>query len=221
MFSWIKRLFGAQTPVSSPSSPEDEARSRAFDEARQSALDDALGQMHEFVIHATIPFFVGGALDLYLFRRHIPGTLYVTQELFTWDKESRPKPSRQGYFELAAAFRPEEDPMPQAIPKSAGKAGNILNPVSRFASMAVLNPGETAEIPSGDGEPNTCIVFDRLDLHGKSLAVLGEPFFILLVIHIHPSELAFARQESSAKLFERLKARGYYPYSDLDRDPVA
>ncbi|MEK6702910.1 MAG: hypothetical protein AABZ53_11645, partial [Planctomycetota bacterium] len=104
---------------------------------------------------------------------------------------------------------------------SSGSAAKILNPVARFASMAVLNPGETAEIPGDKGEPNTCFVLDRLDLRGKPLAAHGEPFFILLVIQIHPSELAFARAESSAKLFERLKARGYYPYSDLDRDPVA
>ncbi len=221
MFSWFKRLFGGKPPEPTPMSPEEEAASNAFDEGKQAALDATLGAMEEHVIHAIIPFFVGGGLDLYPFRRHIPGTLYVTQELFTWDKRDRAKPSKHGCFELAAAYRDEESLGGEGMPPSVEKASNILNPVARYSHMAKLNPGETAEIPGDEGEPNTCFVLDRLDLRGKSLSTGGEPFFIMIVIHVHPSELAFARTEGSAKLLERLKARGFYPYSDLDRQPVA
>jgi hypothetical protein len=33
--------------------------------------------------------------------------------------------------------------------------------------------------------------------------------------------LGWARKDGGAKLLERLKAKGRYPYCDLDREPVA
>lgn len=221
MLNWLKSLFGRGEPKYTPPTPEEEAAATAFDESKQTALDAVLGKMEEHVVHAIIPFAMGGGLDLYPFRRHVPGTLYVTQELFTWHKDDRPKPSKSGYFELAIAFREEVDMGGAEMPPSASQASKLLNPIAMYASMARLNPSETMEIPGDDGQPNTCIVLDRLDLHGKELAAGGQPFFLLLVIHIHPSEMAFAREHTSPELFKRLKARGFYPYSDLDRPPVA
>jgi hypothetical protein len=39
-------------------------------------------------------------------------------------------------------------------------------------------------------------------------------------MEIFRSEMEFSMANGSGKLFELLKAKGYYPYSDLDREPV-
>jgi len=222
MFSWIKGMISGGSSSPREASPEELAAMEAFDRDKQKSLDEALEKMEDTVLHALIPFFIGGTLDLYLFRNFLPGTLYVTQELFTPDPKGRPKKSKAGWFELAAAYRDDSDQTDaKGMTPSIRSAGRILNPIARYASMASLGPGETAEIPGDEGEPNTCIVFDRVDLGGKTLSASGEAFFLLLVIQIHPQELAFARAHKSAELFKRLKASGYYPYSDLDRPSVA
>ena len=225
MFNWLKQLFGRK--VESASSPEAEAAVYAFDEEKQKALDAALGKMEDTVIHAIIPYFLGGTLDLYPFRRHIPGTLYVTQELFAFDPRSRPKKSRDGWFELAVAFRDADGSVFKnasrdsdgEMPASVSLASRLLNPLARYSEMASLSPGETAELPGDDGEPSTCIVFDRVECSPMSAG--GTPFFLLLVIQVHPAELAMARSQGSEALFAALKQHGHYPYSDLDRPSVA
>jgi hypothetical protein len=225
MFSWLRQVFGRK--VESGPTPEEEAAARAFDDEKQRALDAALGPMEETVIHAIIPYFLGGSLDLYPYRRHIPGTVYVTQELFTPDVRSRPKKPRDGWFELAIAYRDSgQEAFKNAtsetdgeMPASVGLASDLLNPLARYSEMAALGPGETAELPGEDDQPGACVVFDRLECGAMSAG--GTPFFLLLVIQVHPNELAMARSKGSAALLSALKQNGYYPYSDLDRPSVA
>lgn len=221
MFDRLKRLFTRAPKFTPEDEAAHEAAAEAFNTAKEASLERVLGEMEEHVIHAIIPFFLGGGLDLYPFKRHIPGTIYVTQELIHWHKDGRPKPSRKGYYELAIAFRDEAPAAADQLPASATIASRVLNPIGRYTSMKSLNSGDTAEVPGDEGEPNSCVVFDLLDLHGKSFQVADETFDIMLVIPVHPSELAFARAKGTPTLIERLKARGYYPYADLDRPPVA
>jgi len=46
-------------------------------------------------------------------------------------------------------------------------------------------------------------------------------FGLLVLIEIHRSEMEYAREHGGAKLLARLKRAGCYPFSDLDREPVA
>jgi hypothetical protein len=39
-------------------------------------------------------------------------------------------------------------------------------------------------------------------------------------MEIFESEMSFARENSSSELFKKLKEKGFYPYSDMDREPV-
>lgn len=216
MLSWIKRLLGRGQPAED--SPERLAAMEAFDAQKQAALESSLGPMDSHVVHAIIPWVIGGSLDLYPFSGHLPGTVYVTQELLTFDAGDRVKPSKQGWFELAIAFRKEAVPDPNTLPESAQTASRLLNPIARYAGMASLSPGETVELPADEGEPGVYIFLDRLEC--KPLAVGGEPFFLLLVIQINQSEYAFARASGSAQLRQRLKEHGHYPFSDLNRPSV-
>jgi len=44
---------------------------------------------------------------------------------------------------------------------------------------------------------------------------------LLLCLQVFRSEMEFARENGSEELFKKLKQAGHYPYSDLDRQPVA
>ena len=59
--------------------------------------------------------------------------------------------------------------------------------------------------------------FDSYALHNDELA---KRFGLLLVMEIHCTEMAFARENGAAALFHRLEQAGHYPYSDIDRTPV-
>jgi hypothetical protein len=209
------RLFGRRKK-DQEAAARDAAAEEAFGEAKQQSLERTLGPMDEMVYHSIIPFVLGGGLDLYTFSACIPGKAFVTQELVSRDKQGRPKPGRQGHFELVACLPPgkgdDEDGL-QLV-------NSLLNPIARYASMASLNPGETAEVPGDDGEPTLPVVFDRFDPKGVGFEVEGEELHLLLCIAVHHSELAHARAKGSADLMKRLQVAGVYPYSWLKRQPV-
>jgi hypothetical protein len=46
-------------------------------------------------------------------------------------------------------------------------------------------------------------------------------FGLLAVVEVFRSEMEYARNKGGAQLLKRLKDKGHYPYSDLDRKPVA
>lgn len=48
---------------------------------KTSMMVDVLGKEHDIVMHAIIPYAVGGGLDLYYFTNGIAGTAIATKEL--------------------------------------------------------------------------------------------------------------------------------------------
>jgi len=234
----LGRLFGRKGGRGGDADAE-AAADEAFAEAKQAALERALGPMDEMVLHSLVPFFMGGDLDLYMFSRCMPGTVVATQELIGRGKKERPRAGRIGAYELVACMKPGVVLETEA--SEDGGAGDgvgfvtggerdgiglvrrMLNPLAQYAFMARLNPGETAEIPMGEGEPNLPVLFDEFRPEDRGLApfeVGGERFGLLLCVPLHGSELAFARQEGTGKLKERLEAAGVWPYADLSRAAV-
>jgi hypothetical protein len=63
-----------------------------------------------------------------------------------------------------------------------------------------------------------CLIFDGYACHSDDVA---ENFGLLAIIEVFRSEMEYARKHGGAQLLKRLKSKGYYPYSDLDREPVA
>lgn len=100
-----------------------------------------------------------------------------------------------------------------------GSIQTILNLIAHYSDEATLNPGETCEFPEELPEVGgRCLVFDGYAARSYGLL---KKFGLLALIEIFRSELEFARSRGSPRLFERLRAAGHYPYSDLDREPVA
>ncbi|MDR2936316.1 MAG: suppressor of fused domain protein, partial [Rikenellaceae bacterium] len=66
-----------------------------------------------------------------------------------------------------------------------------------------------------------CLVFDHYKSGETEFNVGDRRHHLLLCLRIYRSEMEYARQNGSNVLIEKLKAAGLYPYSDLDREPIA
>lgn len=192
-----------------------------FYNLKKAGLERILGPMHELVGHAIIPFEVGGPVDMYYFPHVSPGTAFATMELIEPDG-SGPVPSRIGTYELVAFTKHEIDINPQSQFQTVKlHIRSIFTTIGRYSSNEKLNPLDTCEIPDEENLPNRCIVFDEWKKQGVDFRIGAKKYGLLLCIEIFPSEMEFAIQSGSKDLLKRLEEKGYYPYSDVDREPVA
>jgi hypothetical protein len=227
MFSLLKKLWPFKKKRFS-----DEQYEKHY-ELKKKAMEKILGPMYKLVGHALIPFQIGGAVDMYYFTSCMPGTVFATMELIEPDG-SGPKPNRKGTYEIITCTKLTMPPLePHEVRKKRIEEGRlsdfdkiecrmtgIMTRVGNYSFDAVLNPGETAEIPWEDDEVN-CLVFDEFDTKGISFEIEGKKHCLLLCIEIFRSEMEYAKQFGSKLLLAKLKDSGFYPYSDLDRKPVA
>ena len=182
--------------------------------------------MHDLVGHAIVPFGLdGGAVDMYYFPNGIPGTGFATMELIKPDG-SGPKKNRIGTYELVTFTKLE-------MPGSQGDMGKaerfqkierrmcrIMTGIGWYAHEAVLNPGETCEMPVYEAEPSVYLIFDEYRKDGVQFEFEGRRHCLLLCIEVFRSEMEHAMREGSEVVLKKLKDAGHYPYSDMDREPV-
>jgi len=170
-------------------------------------LEAVLGEMHDIVGHAIIPFDIGGAVDMYYFLKHIPGTGFATMELLN-PNGNGPKPNRLGTYELVAFTRQpynETEDSASAFNKMERRFCGIFTAIGNYAAQAVLNPLETCEIPGNEDEENRCLLFDNYYPDNKAFTIGNQLHHLLLCLEIFGSELAFARKYGSNELISRLK----------------
>lgn len=219
--SFFKRLFGK---AEKPMQREFTEQEHELDyEQKSKGLEDVLGKMHDLVGHAIIPFAVGGTVDMYYFPNHIKGTGFATMELLEPDGTG-PLPNRLGTYELVAFTKQnynnsEDTQTPFNLIER--KVCGFFTTIGFFSRQAVLNPYETCEVPNGEGGKNTCLVFDLYQPDNKEFRIGERKHHLLLCLQIFRSEMEFSRANGSEELFKKLKEAGHYPYSDLDRQPVA
>jgi hypothetical protein len=206
----------------------------AFDQAKTEALEKILGPMDEVVGHALIPFGAGGHVDMYYFNQYIPGTVCPTMELIGQDGTG-PKPGRLGTYELVTCTRLKnthdlKEPHAERLKRiqenrltpfeeTETRLKEIMTWIGRYSFDAVLQPGQTADLPWGDGELKH-LIFNEFDTRGVPFEINGKQYGLLLIMEIFPAELDYARRYGSSPLFDKLKEAGVYPYSDMDREPV-
>ena len=75
------------------------------------------------------------------------------------------------------------------------------------------------EIPDNEG-PNKCIIFDDYKPDNKDFLIGDTKHGLLLAIEVFRDEMEYAMENGSQELLEKLKEKGYYSYSDLDRPSV-
>jgi len=221
MINFFRKLFGK----SSKNSPKEftEQEHELDYEQKTKGLENILGKMHDLVGHAIVSFAVGGSVDMYYFPNHIKGTGFATMELLEPDGTG-PLPNELGTYELLAFTKYDyNNSMEPQTPFNLieRKICNIFTTIGFYSRQAVINPKETCEIPNGENEENTCLIFDLYDPSHKKFMIGDRQHHLLLCLQIFRSEMNFARENGSEELFQKLKDAGYYPYSDLDRQAVA
>lgn len=202
---------------------EGEERAREWYEHKSRLMEASLGREHDMVMHAIIPFYVGGGLDLYYYPHGIPGTAIATKELSELPNEGSSNDEYRCY-ELVMFTR---HPLDLNAAKDDGTAfgrahasiNAILNLIARYSAEATLNPEETCEFPADmKTVGGKCLIFDGYARHSDHIA---RDFGLLAIIEVFPSEMNYARKHGGGKLIAMLRDGRHYPYSDLDRDPVA
>jgi hypothetical protein len=221
--SLFKKLFGGQKKEEQ--TPEPEFSQEQYDkdyEEKKEALESVLGKMYDMVGHAIIPFEIGGAVDMYYFPNHIQGTGFATMELLD-PNGNGPKPNRLGTYELVAFTKEsynENEETETAFNLIERRICGVFTTVGNYSFQAKLNPNETCEVPQDD-EENRCLVFDNYQPVNKKFNIGNRQHHLLLCLEIFRSEMEFARKHGTEELFKKLKAAGHYPYSDLNREPIA
>lgn len=218
---FLKKLFGSkkEEQINLPKEFTQE-QYQIYSELKEKGLEAVLGKMHNIIGHAIIPFAVGGAVDMYYFPNHIQGTGFATMELLNPDGLG-PKPNRLGTYELVAFTKEiynSSDEAKTAFDSIERRVCGIFTSISRYATQVIFNPKETCEIPTD--EETICVVFDKYSPNNVEFKVGNRIHHLLLCLEIFKSEMLFARENGSVRLLEMLKEHGYYPYSDLNREPV-
>ena len=214
---FLKRLFGGRNKGEvRPSAFSDEEFNQHYEQKKQG-LERILGPMYEYVGHAIMPFSVGGSVDMYYFPNHKPGTAFVTMELIQPDG-SGPVANWHGTYEFVAFSKHQLSNSEDAKEFNSieRRLCGIFTKIVFYAFDAKLNPNDTCEVPNDD-KPNNSIIFSKYD----DFSIGDSKHHLLLCIEVFASELAFARENSTSQLIEKLRDAGHYPYSDLDRLPVA
>jgi len=219
MLGWLKKLVGRKKDFTA----EEYER---YNELKEHGLESVLGPMHNVVGHALIPFAVGGFVDMYYFCNALEGTAFVTMELIEPDGTG-PVANSLGTYELIAATRKKYSITPAGDHKGNHtdfeKIGNdvcgFLTCIGHYSRETKIEPGETCELPEKDGEI-TYLLFDEYATNEKPFKIGDRRHGLLLCIQIFKSECDFARQNGGAALIAKLKEKGVYPYSDMDRKPV-
>jgi hypothetical protein len=194
----------------------------AWYERKSKWMAKRLGREHDMVMHAIIPYAIGGGLDLYYYPNGIKGTGIATKELCEV-KDEGPKNKFFDNYELVMFTRHKlnlDDAKDDdtKFGKAHSKINAFLNCLAPYAADATLNPNETCEFPKDMKQiGGKCLIFDGYPDYDPDYV---EEFGMLLAIQIFRAEMDFARERGGGKLLKRLKTDGYYPYSDMDRDPV-
>jgi hypothetical protein len=211
---------GEENEDSEPS--EDEARAQLWYDHKSKLMERALGKEHDMVMHAIIPYAIGGTLDLYYYPKGIAETAIATKELSELPNEGSSNRVYKSYELVMFTRHPLslDDAKTEDTPfgKAHRNINKVLNYIARYSAESSLNPHETCEFPEDfEGVGGKCLIFDGYACYSDDLA---DQFGLLAIIEVFRSEMDFARRNGGEALLQKLKDAGHYPYSDLDREPV-
>ena len=173
-------------------------------DARKASLESVLGPADDTVLHAVVPFHLGGQADVLAFRKHIAGRVSATCELLG---EPSQKKNLQGTYELVIADRDGKDWGP-----------NVISKLARYTCDAVLQPGQTMDI--GTAVPAKSKITGFFFDDYKRMKFDGKDAGLLLCIGLTADELAACKQGKRQKVYDALVAQKVFPYTELFRQSV-
>lgn len=172
--------------------------------AREAALKSALGESDGMVLHAMIPFRLGGQADVICFRKHITGRVAATCELLGDEGQIK---NELGTYELMIAHRDDNDWGP-----------NVISRLARYTCDARLEPGHTMEI--GPAVPKGATIAGFLFCDYARIKYRGQDAGLLLCLGITAGELERCKSGGRDEVLTALKSAKVYPYTDLSRSSV-
>lgn len=215
---FFQKLFGKKA---TPKEFTEEEWSKDYED-KKAGLERVLGKMNDIVGHAIIPFDAGGLVDMYYFPEGISGTGFATMELIKPDGTGS-MPNKLGTYELVSftkeTFNASEGEM---LPFNSieRRLCGIMTTIGAYSFQVKLEPKDTVEVPGDEGQPNFYILLDEYKPNGNEFKIGNRNHGLLLVVEVFKDEMDYAREIGSEKLIEKLKAKGHYPYSDLNRKSV-
>lgn len=171
--------------------------------AREKAVAALLGPPGERVLHAAVPFEIGGGADVQTYHPASGGTFYVTNDLVG----SVARPNDRGPYEMAIATRSDAEWAP-----------TLLSQLAIYTRTDVLNPGDTMDLGDVLPQPTQLVAFVLFEY--ARLRVRSEEAGLLLCLGLTASELEFARRNGSENLLPLLKEKNVFPYTDPARSSV-
>jgi hypothetical protein len=176
-------------------------------DARLAALAQLLGASTKNVWHATTPFFLGGAADV-VHLEGASGHFYVTAELSGNDVGQIP--CSLWRYELMICTK-----------EPSHQAPRLISQLASYTCEAVLEPGDTMDIPSYFKDSSIRGLYFTLLGNGKThFELLGEKYGLLLCIGITDDELEYKLEHGSEMFLNLLKEHGVFPYTNLQRASV-
>ena len=193
--------------MSSDAQAQEEEWKKVWD-ARIAALAPFLGVPTNMVLHATIPFQLGGSADVLMFPNFISGVTYVTAEMTGEDVGQRPNSS--GNYELMICAKQELQ-----------KAGDLISKLARYTCDAELEAGQTMDLGTFFGDSSIrALLFAHPKEQEIQFSVLGQNCSLLLCVGITSEELAYGRSEGTEKLLSLLKQHDVFPFTIPERSSV-
>jgi Suppressor of fused protein (SUFU) len=219
--AWFKSLVKNKgTVAESPDAKQELAQ--VWQKHKSALLEKKFGKEHDMVMHAFVPYAIGGPLALFYFPNGIPGTAIVTKELSELPNQG-PSNALFRSYEMVMFTKHGlslDDATNDQTPfgRAHSNINAILNTMARYSETAKLNPFETAEFPE-DMETigGKCLIFDPYARYSDNMV---QNFGLLAIIEIFRPEMEYAMKHGGLNLIKKLKEKGCYPYSDLDREPV-
>ena len=152
-------------------------------------------------------------MDMYYFPNGIPGTGFATMELVQPDG-SGPR-NRVGTYELVAFTRYNMPPLEDRsddhpFNRMERRIRSTFTAIGFYSHDAVLDPGDTCEVPGKEGEQNKCLIFDEYAPDGKSFEIDGTKHCLLLCLEVFRSEMEYAMKHGGAAVLKELKDEGHY-----------
>ncbi len=218
---WLKNAFGKKA-AGVEDSGQDQKLLKAWFDRKSAFMEKVLGKEHDMVMHAFVPYAIGGTLALFYFPNGIPGTAIVTKELCELPNQGPSNALFHSYEFVMFTQHPLslDDAKNDATPfgRAHLNINAILNVMARYSETAKLNPFETAEFPAEmEGVGGKCLIFYPYARYSNELA---KNFGLLLIIEVFRSEMEYAMKNDGEKLIKKLREKSVFPYSDLDREPV-
>ncbi|MBI1783369.1 MAG: suppressor of fused domain protein [Sphingobacteriales bacterium] len=180
-----------------------------FDDPRiQEKLKGILGEPDDTVFHSVVPFDfgwdAGGGADVYIYKNHIDGVVYITGDLVGQQQQK----SDAGNYELMICHRTDTEWGP-----------DLISNLAFYTLDASLNSGETMDLGGNfilEDSKITALIFDKY----SDFKIDNVDYGLMLLIGITEDELSWKNENGGAALIEKLKEHKIYPFTDINRESI-